>query len=124
MLAVTFAGVLYLPAGSAPPYVLGLLMGIGSGAAMIPYTVIKEVNPDEIKGSATGAINCLVFSMTALINPWFGRMLAGMTPAGQPIGLAQFQQAGSVLLGGVVLAIVLTFLLRETGFAAQRPAPR
>ena len=124
LLAVTFAGVLYLPAGSAPPYVLGLLMGIGSGAAMIPYTVIKEVNPDEIKGSATGAINCLVFSMTALINPWFGRMLAGMTPAGQPIGLAQFQQAGSVLLGGVVLAIVLTFLLRETGFAAQRPAPR
>ena len=24
---------------------------------MIPYTIIKEVNPDEVKGSATGAIN-------------------------------------------------------------------
>lgn len=122
LLAITFAGVLYLPPGAAPPYVLGLLMGVGSGAAMIPYTVIKEVNPDKIKGSATGAINCLVFSMTALINPWFGRMLAGMTPAGQTIGLAQYQQAGGVLLGGVVLAIALTFLLRETGFAAQRPS--
>lgn len=124
LLALTFAAVLYLPVGAAPPYVLGLLMGVGSGAAMIPYTVIKEVNPDEIKGSATGAINCVVFSMTALINPWFGRMLAGMTPQGQTIGLAQYQQAGGVLLGGVVLAIALTFLLRETGFAAKGAAAR
>jgi hypothetical protein len=33
-----------------------LLLGIGSGAAMIPCTIIKEVNADEVKGSATGAI--------------------------------------------------------------------
>jgi hypothetical protein len=52
----------YLPAGVAPPYVLGLLLGIGSGAAMAPYTVIKEVNADNVKGSASGAINFLVFA--------------------------------------------------------------
>ena len=28
-----------------PPYVLGLVAGIASGAAMLPYTVIKEANP-------------------------------------------------------------------------------
>src|SRR3954451_7093157 len=27
-----------------PPYILGVMAGIGSGAAMIPYTVIKEAN--------------------------------------------------------------------------------
>jgi hypothetical protein len=37
--------------------VLGFLLGFGSGAAMIPYSIIKEVNPDHAKGSATGAMN-------------------------------------------------------------------
>ena len=36
---------------SSPPYVLGLLLGIGSGAAMIPYSIIKEVNPDKVKAA-------------------------------------------------------------------------
>jgi len=27
---------------------------------MIPYSIIKEVNPDHAKGSATGAMNFLV----------------------------------------------------------------
>ena len=61
----------YLP-GVFPPYLLGLLLGIGSGAAMIPYTMIKEVNPDEVKGSATGAINFLVFTLSALVAPLYG----------------------------------------------------
>ena len=28
------------------------LIGIGSGAAMIPYAMIKEANPHKVKGSA------------------------------------------------------------------------
>ena len=36
-------------------------------AAMIPYAIIKEVNPDKVKGSATGAINFLVFTLSALL---------------------------------------------------------
>jgi CRP/FNR family cyclic AMP-dependent transcriptional regulator len=40
--------------------------------AMIPYSIIKEVNPDEVKGSATGAINFLVFVMSAFAAPAFG----------------------------------------------------
>jgi hypothetical protein len=35
--------------------VLGFLLGFGSGAAMIPYSIIKEVNPDRAKGSATAS---------------------------------------------------------------------
>ena len=52
-----------------------LIFGIASGAAMIPYTIIKEVNPDEVKGSATGAINFLTFGVTALIGPIFADLL-------------------------------------------------
>jgi hypothetical protein len=54
--------IFYLPPQTFPPY----LLGFGSGAAMIPYSIIKEVNPDDAKGSATGAMNFLVFVMTAL----------------------------------------------------------
>ncbi|HEY0181008.1 MAG TPA: MFS transporter [Dokdonella sp.] len=113
------AGIVYLPAGVAPPYVLGLLFGIASGAAMIPYTIIKEVNPDEVKGSATGAINFLVFGATALVTPLIGRLIAGLAASG-PLTLENFRRVDFVYVGGIVLAVVLTFFIRETG---SRRAP-
>src|SRR5499427_165338 len=39
--------------GVFPPYVLGLVAGVASGAAMLPYTVIKEANPPEYSGTST-----------------------------------------------------------------------
>jgi MFS family permease len=52
-----------------------LIFGIASGAAMIPYSTVKEVNPDEVKGSATGAMNFLTFGVTALIGPIFADLI-------------------------------------------------
>ncbi len=45
-----------------PRYVGGLLFGVGSGAAMIPYAMIEEADPDNVKGSTTGAMNFLVLA--------------------------------------------------------------
>jgi len=108
------AGIFYLPAGVASPYVLGLLLGIGSGAAMLPYTVIKEVNPDNVKGSASGAINFLVFTFSALLTPVYGKLLGHLANGGT-MDLPVFRTAGSWLLGGIVLAMVLAMFMRETG---------
>src|SRR5579859_6424579 len=47
LMLATGSAILYLSDGIFPHYVLGLLFGIGSGAAMIPYSIIKEVNPDR-----------------------------------------------------------------------------
>jgi len=113
MLAAS-AAILYLPADIAPHYIFGLLLGIGSGAAMIPYSIIKEVNPDNVKGSATGAINFLVFTFSALLTPVFGHLLARIA-AGNALTLRVFQEAGVWLLGGIVIAIVLAVFLIETG---------
>ena len=55
-----------------PPYVLGLVAGIASGAAMLPYTVIKEANPPTMSGTATGVVNFLNFTFSALLGPVFG----------------------------------------------------
>jgi hypothetical protein len=37
-----------------PPYVIGLVAGVASGSGMVPYTVIKEANPPQFGGTATG----------------------------------------------------------------------
>ena len=36
------------------------------------------------------------------------------------VGIAVFQEAGSIGVAGIVLAIVLSFFIRETGSAVQR----
>jgi MFS family permease len=104
-----------------PPYVVGIVAGMASGAAMLPYTVIKEANPPGMSGTATGVINFLNFTFSALLGPVFGWLLTTVG-AGAP-GLEAYQTAFHPLVYGVGLAIVLTLLLKETGPAARRPVP-
>ena len=80
---------------------------------MIPYSIIKEANPDNVKGSATGAINFIVFGVTAGLGPLFAALFAKTLSLGDPV--AHFQHAGSFWLAGVVLAALIALLLRETG---------
>src|SRR5271156_1809653 len=56
-----------------PVHVAMFIFGVASGAAMIPYSVIKEVNPDNVKGSAAGGINFLVFAITAFLGPVYAK---------------------------------------------------
>ncbi len=119
MLASAVA-ILYFPANTFPPYLLGLLLGIGSGAAMIPYTIIKEVNPDNVKGSATGAINFLVFVMSAFAAPAFGWLLQKLE-AGGPLTTDVFAKGGSVGIAAIIIAAILALFLKETGAAVQPP---
>jgi MFS family permease len=94
------------------------LFGVASGAAMIPYTIVKEVNPDEVKGSATGGINFLTFGVTALIGPIFADLL-GKGFASTQNHIAHFRASGIFWMGGIVLAILLSLFLRETGHARK-----
>src|SRR5436189_260478 len=111
-----FLMILYGPAHLFPPFVLGLLTGIASGGAMIPYTVIKEANRPEHSGTATGVINFINFSLSALLGPVFANLLVRVSAGGQR-DLTHYQAAFEPLAYGVALAILLTFLLRETGTA-------
>lgn len=94
------------------------LFGVASGAAMIPYTIVKEVNPDEVKGSATGGINFLTFGVTALIGPIFADLL-GKGFASTQNHIAHFRASGVFWMGGIALAILLSLFLRETGHARK-----
>lgn len=101
-----------------PPHVAMFVFGIASGAAMIPYSIIKEVNPDNVKGSATGGINFLVFGITAFIGPVYAKHV------GKGIGNSanlhlHFQKGAFFWVACCALAIVVSFFLRETGSAAH-----
>lgn len=116
MLAAGLAAI-YVPVGTLPPYSVALVLGIASGAAMIPFSMMKEVNPPQVKGTAAGVMNFLVFVTTGLVSPFISRLMAPSVDA--PLSLQQFQTAFLPLVAGVVVAIVLSFFLRETGTAAK-----
>jgi len=121
MLTAVLAWVLFgNPAVFRGPAV-GILMGIASGAAMLPYSVIKEVNPPELGGTATGVVNFLNFTFSALLGPVFGGRLVNLPQNDTDQALAHYQSGFQPLLYGTVLALVLTFFLRETGPAAKKP---
>jgi sugar phosphate permease len=119
VLLFCLAWILYGKPGVLPPYTLGLIAGIASGAAMLPYTVIKEVNPPQLGGTSTGVVNFINFTFSALLGPIFAAILQ-RTSGGAPMQLEHYQQTFVWLLWGVGIAIVLTLLLRETGWAAKR----
>jgi MFS family permease len=96
-----------------PAQLTAFIFGIASGAAMIPFTIIKEANPDEVKGSATGAINFLTFATTALLGPLFAHLVGRNFGTGDHV--AHFQAGASFWIVCILLAIALSALLRETG---------
>lgn len=103
---------------------VGILMGIFSGAAMLPYSVIKEANPPHLGGSATGVINFLNFTFSALLSPVFGARLVRLSEGAETMTLEVYQAGFQPLLYGVGAAFVLALLLRETGPAARARVPR
>jgi MFS family permease len=108
---------IYVPVGVLPPYSVALVLGIASGAAMIPFSMMKEANPPQVKGTAAGVMNFLVFVTTGIMSPFISRLM--ISAPGVPLTLHEFQDAFLPLVGGVVVAIVLSFFMRETGSSAH-----
>lgn len=100
-----------------PPYSIALLIGIASGAGMIPYTVIKEANPPHLSGTATGVANFINFTFSAMMGQVFGWLLLKVSSGSTQLIMKDYRMTFGPLLFGVVLAILMTFFLKETGQA-------
>jgi MFS family permease len=96
LMLLSFAQFLLLPTW-LPLAVSLFLFGLASGVAMIPYSIIKEVNPDHVKGSATGAMNFLTFG-------GHGAGRAAVRPLVWPGPSHRARPAGALPHGGPVLA--------------------
>jgi len=116
LMILSFLQMIYLPDLYAAKISM-FIFGVGSGAAMIPYSVIKETNPDYVKGSATGAINFITFGVTTLLSPvfsrWFGKSLDASA------GNLHFEHSVLFWIAGIVLAILISLMLKETGSKAN-----
>ncbi|PWQ93823.1 MFS transporter [Leucothrix arctica] len=119
ILAASLAAI-YVPVGTLPTYSVALVLGIASGAAMLPFSMIKETNPSQVKGTAAGVMNFLVFVTTGIMSPFISRL---MIPAdGIALTLSEYQTAFLPLVGGVIVAIILSFFLHETGSSGTKTA--
>jgi len=67
---------------------------------------------------ASGIINFLTLTFSALLGSAVGWILAAVSDDGRSMALESYQAAFAPLFYGVALAIVLTLLLKETGPAA------
>jgi MFS family permease len=120
VLLACMAWILYGQAGLFPPYVIGLVAGVASGAAMLPYTIIKEANPPQFGGTATGVVNFLNFTFSALLGPVFGLILQRVSGGSAELEVTDFQKTFTPMLFGVAIAIGLVLLLNETGPAVRQ----
>jgi len=120
VLLVCLGWILFGPAGRLPAYIPGFVAGLASGAAMLPYTVIKEVNPPNLSGTATGVVNFLNFTFSALLGSILGGMLVHVSSGSAQRTLEHYQMTFGPLLAGVALAIVLVPFLQETGPAKRQ----
>jgi MFS family permease len=111
--------ILFGKSGVFPPYSLALVSGLASGAAMLPYTIIKEANPPQVGGTATGVINFLNFTFSALLGPLFGWLLRHFSEGAPQMQHTHYQMAFAPLMFGVTLAIIFTLFLKETGSAIR-----
>jgi MFS family permease len=117
------AWILYGTTDVFSPKVIGLIAGIASGSAMLLYTVIKEVNPPQLGGTAIGVVNFLNFTLSALLAPLFAWILQNVSGAEQT-ELQHYQTTFVPLFYGVGVAMLLTLLLKETGSAVRAPSPK
>jgi MFS family permease len=104
-----------------PAQLTAFIFGIASGAAMIPFTIVKEANPDEVKGSATGAINFLTFATTALLGPLFAHLVGRNFGTGDRV--AHFQAGASFWIICILLAIALQCIASRDR-TTRRPIPQ
>jgi len=112
---LTFA--LYGRVGIFPPFSIAVTIGIASGAGMIPYTVIKEANPPQFSGTATGIANFINFTFSALMGQVSGWLLVTSSHGSGQFLIKDYRMTFAPLIIGIALAIIMTFFLKETGHA-------
>ena len=114
ILALMFTPTMPVYAELALYFVLGIIIS----AQVIGYPVIAESNPPAITATATGIASLLIFAAGALL-PLFGWLLEfsgdkQIVDSVSVYSAHDFMLANSLMLGGVVIALICSFFIKET----------
>jgi MFS family permease len=126
MAAVLLSAVFYVPGISLTTlYVLFFFIGIFCGAHPLCFALGKENNPNAISGTAVAVTNTLIMLGGVVFQPVVGKLLdwhtsnvvqMGDVPAYTP---GDYTYALSIVPIGLIIAIGLTFFLKETHCESQ-----
>jgi len=112
--------VFFLP--SFPVHLIGpafFVFGVFSSVQVIVFPVGREISPRKLAGTALALTNMLVMAGGMLFQPlvgvlldlnWSGQVVHGM----HVYTVGDYRSALAVLPFGLILAVVLSFFLRET----------
>lgn len=118
LLMLTVGGVYCLAMGllwrqgdhSLPLWLPFLLLGMGSSAFTLTWSIGKEVNPPALAGMAVSVVNTGMFLVVGLLQPWLGRVIDQSSQPGWPA----YQQMMGWLVAVAVSGWLCGWLATET----------
>lgn len=126
MAAILLSVVFYVPNLSISSlYVIFFFIGIFCGAHPLCFALGKENSPNAISGTAVAVTNTLIMLGGAIFQPIVGKILdwhttnIGLGSASPVYSSADYTYALSLVPVALIIAIVLTFFLKETYCESQ-----
>lgn len=109
-------------------YILTFAIGLCNNAVVvIGFTLVKELFPLSMSGTATGLVNFFPFAAPALFQPLFGQILETTGKVGDRYLVAGYQQGFMMLFAATCAALVCALLLKEPAShllgEAENPLP-
>jgi len=116
MSAILLSIVFYVPnLAISSLYILFFFIGIFCGAHPLCFALGKENNPNAISGTAVAVTNTLIMIGGVIFQPIVGKLLDSHANNSSGIYSAgDYNYALSVVPLGLLIAIILTFFLKET----------
>jgi MFS family permease len=99
-------------------FILLFLLGMFCAAYILPFSLMKEIMPLKVRGTALAYTNTMIVLGAPLLNPLIGSLLAAMSDSkGQlhahAYPIANYQWAFSILPIGLALALFMLIFIKE-----------
>jgi MFS family permease len=117
---LVMAAILYWPKSILMMQIFLFLLGACSSGFILAFSVVRELNPLHLTGTAIGFINTINNASGAIAQPILGKILDNhwsgtVSESGVRLfGLADYQYALSLIPACLILALVLVIFVRET----------